>query len=173
MDTDTKGAAGSVPAEETGDSGPRPLVSRRTVLRGASAALPTILTLSSGAALARSSNLIGTIQQGGGGSTGEVLCLDPGSTQGPAMHNPNLYDLGSPPYGEVTSIPTDLEYRTKVGGQTVGLTPDEVCLNGGEIEYKLNGWSRNKVLMNPGAMVSSAAVSSFGNRIITTGITDL
>ena len=95
------------------------------------------------------------------------------STLGPTYENPDRYDLGSPPYVEVTSLPTDAEYRTRVDNKYTDLTPEEVCLQGGEIEYKLAQGGQNKVLMKPGALVSASAVSSFGNRIITTDITTL
>ena len=141
------------------------LLSRRTVLRGATATVPTILTLASGSALARSSNLIGTIKN----SQGDVLCLDPRSTNGATYNNPNVYDLGSPAYGEVTRIPTAHKYRNK--GNKKDLTPPEVCKLNGTVEVKYNGsgsW-RDKQRRN-GVMVSNAAVASFGGRIVKTDI---
>ncbi len=173
VEYEEQGLAGSVPQDLAGHGTRVPAVSRRTVLRGASAALPTILTLGSGSALANSSNLISTNGPGTGGANGEVLCLDPQSTHGPTYQDPDRYDLGSPPYGEVTSLPTDADYRAKVDGKYTDLTPEEVCLQGGEIEYKLAQGGQNRVLMKPGALVSAAAVNSFGNRIITTDLTTL
>jgi hypothetical protein len=140
-------------------------LNRRAVLTGATAVVPTILTLGSGAALARSSNLIGTVKK----SPGDVLCLDPQSTNGPSMQNPNLYDLGSPPYGEVTRIPVAHKYRRKSNGD--GMSPGEVCRFDGKVEVKYNGsgpWRERS--RRAGVLVSNAAVASFGDRIIKTDI---
>lgn len=140
-------------------------LNRRAVLTGATAVVPTILTLGSGAALARSSNLIGTVKK----SQGDVLCLDPRSTNGPTMQNPNVYDLGSPPYGEVTRIPVANKYRAKSSGEA--LSPTEVCRFNGKVEVKYNGqgsWREQR--RTSGVLVSNAAVGSFGDRIIKTDI---
>jgi hypothetical protein len=141
------------------------LISRRTVLRGATATVPTILTLTSGAALARSSNLIGTIQQ----ANGDVLCLDPRSTDGPTRRNPNVYDLGSPPYAEVTRIPQGNQYRAK--DTLAAMTPTEVCRYRGSVEvnYGYGDWTE-RYRRAPGVMVSNAACASFGTRISITDI---
>lgn len=142
------------------------LISRRAVLRGATATVPTILTLTSGAALARSSNLIGTTRQ----ANGDVLCLDPRSTNGPIRTNPNVYDLGSPPYAEVKRIPRTYQYREK--DSLKALTPAEVCQNRGPVEvkkYVYADWQEAR-FRGPGVMVSNAAVASFGSRISKTDI---
>jgi len=141
------------------------LMSRRAVLRGATATVPTILTLTSGAALARSSNLIGTIQT----ADGDVLCLDPRSTNGPIRENPNVYDLGSRPYAEVTQIPSSYRYRAK--GSPTEMTPAEVCRYRGPIEVNSgNGQWQERLRRRPGVMVSNVAVASFGTSISTTDI---
>jgi len=147
-------------AEEPVNEAPG-LMSRRAVLRSATATVPTILTLTSGAALARSSNLIGTIQQ----AEGDVLCLDPRSTSGPTRTNPNVYDLGSPPYAEVTQFPQSYQYRAK--GSNKAMTPAEVCRYRGPVEIKKAGYGDWKELRRhkPGVMVSNAATASFGTRI--------
>lgn len=145
-------------------AGPVGMISRRTVLRGATATVPTILTLTSGAALARSSNLIGTIQQ----ANGDVLCLDPRSTDGPTRRNPNVYDLGSPPYAEVTRIPQANQYRAKDTHKA--MTPAEVCRHRGpiEVKYAYGDWVERR--HKPGVMVSNAACASFGTRCSVTDI---
>jgi hypothetical protein len=141
------------------------LMSRRAVLRGVTATVPTILTLTSGAALARSSNLIGTIQT----ADGDVLCLDPRSTNGPTRENPNVYDLGRRPYAEVARIPRTYRYRAK--GSPTEMTPAEVCRYKGpiEVDYGYGQW-RERRPRRPGVMVSNAALASFGTRISTTDI---
>ena len=144
------------------------LINRRTMLRGATATLPTILTLTSGAALAASSNLIRTVQS----TSGDVLCLQPGSTQTPnglTPQNPNVYDLGSPPYGEVTRFPTANRYRD--GSTSTDVSAQEACRLNGTLQVKYGGsgpW--NDKTRTAGVMVSNAAVTSFGARIITTDI---
>ena len=138
------------------------LMTRRAVLRGATATVPTILTLTSGAALAQSSNLIGTVQR----ANGDVLCLDPRSTNGPTRRNLNVYDLGSPPYAEVSRLPSTYRYRAK--HTLKAMTPAEVCRHRGPIEvnYGSGEW-RDLQLRGSGVMISNTAWASFGAAIST------
>jgi hypothetical protein len=140
---------------------------RRALLRTTTATAPTILTLASGAALARSSNLIGTMANK---NTGDVLCLDPNSTQGALPTNPNVYDLGAPAYGEVTRFPLGNRYRKKIADSR-DISPSEACHVNGELQVKYN-YSGRWVDKNrrAGVIVSNAAVASFGSRIISTDI---
>jgi hypothetical protein len=79
-------------------------VSRRALLRGGVTAMPAILTLHSGAALARSSNLIGQAPPGTTDEYGRTLCLDTtGLTQ--VTEYGTVYDLREPPSGVVNVIP--------------------------------------------------------------------
>lgn len=140
--------------------------SRRAMLRGVTATVPTILSLTSGAALAATSNLISTLPDQ---TAGDVYCLDPGSTQGQTS-NPNVYDLGAPPFGEVTRFPTVNKYRNE-SSPSQELTPAEACKLDGTVGVKYNGsgpWVAKT--RTPGVLVSNAAVTSFGSRIITTDI---
>jgi hypothetical protein len=143
-----------------------PNLQRRAMLRGATVAVPTILTLGSGAALAASSNLLGTNQTP---TTADVNCLDPRSTQGTLPTNPNVYDLGSPPYGEVTVIPSTNRYRNPIDNSA--LTTSQVCQFNGSVQVKYGGtgpWvSKTRY---PGAMTSVSAMASFGSRILKTYI---
>ena len=145
-----QGSVGGVPSS----------ITRRALLRGATATVPTILTLTSGAALARSSNLIGVVQ-----STAEnpVLCLDPASTRGAVTDY--VYDLGSPPYAEVTRFSSAHRYRDKANPGT-DLPPQDACkLNGTlQVKYNYSGTWVDKPRKG-GLIVSSAAVASFGTRI--------
>jgi hypothetical protein len=143
-----------------------PGLSRRAMLRGATLAVPTILTLGSGAALAASSNLLGTNQTA---TATDVNCLDPRSTKGALPTNPNVYDLGSPPYGEVTVIPSTNRYRDKA--TDLDITTSQVCQLDGTVKVKYNGtgpWVEKT--RYPGAMTSAAAMASFGSRILKTYI---
>lgn len=142
-------------------------LSRRSLLRTTTATVPTILTLASGSAIARSSNLIGTIADAG---TNDALCLKPSSTQGPLPTNPNVYDLGAPAYGEVTRFPRVHRYR-KPSDPGTDISPSKACRVDGALQVKYNGsgpWV-NKT-RTAGVMVSNAAAASFGTRIISTDI---
>ena len=91
---------------------PAKSLARRSVLKGAIAAAPVIATLPSGAALARSSNLISSTSPAGAlDGSGRTLCLDlsSGELSGTVM------DLGVPPSGSVTAI-TARHYRTEPRG---------------------------------------------------------
>lgn len=141
-------------------------LTRRAMLRGATAAVPTILTLGSGAALAASSNLLATNTTP---TTTDVNCLDPASTQGTLPTNPNVYDLGSPPYADVTVIPSANRYRNPA--TNTDMTTSQVCRFSGKVQVKYNGtgmWYEKT--RTTGAMASAAALASFGSRINKTNI---
>jgi hypothetical protein len=145
---------------------PASLLTRRTMLRGATAVVPTILTLGSGAALAASSNLLATNQTP---TTAEVNCVDPVSTQGTLTTNPNVYDLGSPPYADVTVIPSTNRYRNPA--TNTDITTSQVCQFDGTVQVKYGGTgSWVEKARTPGAMASAAALASFGSRINKTYI---
>ena len=108
-------------------------VSRRVMLRGAAAAVPAILTLHSGSALARSSNML-SLADGVTGD-GPALCLDVSSLPQGDPGSVTRYDLGSPPEADITSIRTDRTYyRSQSLDQPV--TPQEMCQEGGTYYYK-------------------------------------
>lgn len=146
--------------------------SRRALIRGASVAVPTILTLNSNAAMgwALSSNTIGTRAPVAGNKNG-VLCLD---TKGLPEVKPGVYGLGSPPYAEVYEIPSHVEYRRKDGAGPSAkwqkVHPQDVCVKGGVVQYKSgskwNDLNRGQAIPRR-AMVSSAACASFGNRVLS------
>ena len=83
--------------------------SRRALIRGASVAVPTILTLNSNAAMgwAIGSNTIGT-RAPVAGNKNDVLCLE---TKGLPEVKPGVYGLGSPPYAEVYEIPSHVDFK--------------------------------------------------------------
>src|SRR5262245_32929119 len=87
-------------------------VSRRALLRGASVALPTILTLHSGAALAAqsSSRYIGTVSKASKAAApdGRIQCLDENSTVGGTWKKLNL---GSKPMLHMQYITPRSYYR--------------------------------------------------------------
>jgi hypothetical protein len=145
-------------------------VSRRALLAGASkAAVPAIVTLYSGAALARSSNLI-SADPTPSPDANLYRCLDTSSVY--ASNKPNTYDLGSPPMGHVTQINSQAKYVT-IGsnGQptNTAITGDKMCAAGGS--YYRKGYSGyTKVTVRKGAIVSATALSSFANNVTYTNI---
>ena len=152
-------------------------VNRRAMLRGASAAVPAILTLNSGAALARSSNLIGAGnhvgQQGG-----KYRCLDFDGIRG--TRKPNVYDLGDPAMGHVTRIDAESSYYAtdpddrRGGYDRHGRGPSEVskqkmCADGGTY-YRKDRHRTRQVHVKRGVLVSATALSSFSSGINYTDV---
>lgn len=158
-----------------------PAATRRVLLRGTAAAVPSILTLASGAALARSSHCISLAQGAPVDQDGRHLCLDLGSV---TRIGDKRYDLGAPPSGSVTRIPSDRTYYRSGSKQKVGV--QEMCDSGGEFYYKTSGgalhsdaggWSgrgggkddpgTQKVVFTlpRGGMLSAAALASFAGHL--------
>lgn len=136
---------------------------RRILVRGAAAALPTILTLHSGAALARSSNLIGTTDGAPLDPEGRVLCLDESSVE---QVGDRQYDLGEPPFGQATAIPTvDRKYYAAQNAGSQLVTPQEMCTNGGTYYYQQPGGWKTAVVPR-GGFLSAAAWGSVAASII-------
>jgi len=131
---------------------------RRALVRGAAAAVPTILTLHSGAALARSSNLLGTIDTLAN-SSDPANCLD---TTGLSTVEPNVYDLGTTPSSTVNVLPGDKTYYTNSSRTTVA-NREAMCENGGTY-YTSTG--QPITLPQGGGLVSATSLSSFAGRVI-------
>jgi hypothetical protein len=165
----------AVENDETGrgtlakDPGSRPVsISRRALLRGASAAVPTILTLHSGAALAQTSNLVGA-QPFATKENNQYRCLDTSSVY--RSNKANVYDLGSPPMGHVTRIQADgAYYRPGSNGQQSNdaVTGPTMCQEGGTFYRKSSGWTQ--VSVEQGVLVSATALSSFSSAIKYTDV---
>jgi hypothetical protein len=151
-----------------------PNASRRALLRGASvAALPTILTLKSGAALAQSSNLIGTVRTASQatGDGGRVQCLDMASAEG---GTPSKLDLGQDPMLHVQYIGKRQYYRPawngKMGDTSKPVAIDTMCKEGGVYWYFDHGWKSttpgyNSRGVEAGFLVSATALASFASDI--------
>jgi hypothetical protein len=89
--------------EQTEQAGDLPESSRRRLLKG-TVAIPVIMTLHSGAALARTSNLVGPTQDVNNAakdSNGDLYCVHPGS-DGNASTIP--VDLGTSPSATINPI---------------------------------------------------------------------
>lgn len=150
-----------------------PKVSRRLLLRGATAAVPAILTLQSGAALARSSNLIGANRYGGA-QDGKYNCLDFDGID--ATDKPNVYDLGSPPMAHVTRIDADSRYyrtdpdqESRWGDGPQEVSKPKMCADGGTY-YRKSRWRTTQVRVKRGMLVSATAMTSFSSGINYTDV---
>jgi hypothetical protein len=157
---DSKPGASAGEAEALDSNLAQGPISRRVMIRGAAAALPTILTLHSGAALARSSNLISaTIEVD---PTGPNRCVALADVK-PAG---SKYDLGEPPAARVTEFGSGHLYATDEGGLN-RVTPLQICDNP-NADYWVStdlGGTWNAVNQVPpierGFLVSATAWSSF------------
>jgi hypothetical protein len=99
------------------------VINRRQMVRGAAAAVPAILSLRSGAALARSSNLISTVTDVPDGEQGVYHCLD---TSSATQVGNNVYDLGEG--GDFVNIPGDKTFYDEAGN---AVSPADMCQTGG------------------------------------------
>ena len=147
--------------------------SRRALLRGAMVAVPTVLTLHSGAVLARSSNLVGVGPEAGP-EGGQYRCLDTETVY--RTKNPNVYDLGDPPMAHVTTIRSDVRYqRLYPAGKSGGLKRGEgvrqatMCREGGTF-YRNSGYTSGNVQVKRGVLVSATALASFSGSIRYTDV---
>lgn len=161
-------AAGNTGAQSPVPS--RPRLTRRLMLRGAGAALPAMLTLHSGAALARSSNLISGSGEVGGDGT--ALCLD--ESAGTPLEE-NLVDLGddlSSGEGTVWEMPerdyyAGAEFNGEGILQPVGepISAADACTQPGPHFYADGGGTYVPTQkLNRGMLVSATAVASFTGR---------
>jgi hypothetical protein len=137
-------------------------LSRRRFVKGAIATAPVLATLPSGAALARSSNIIGSTSPAGAIYKNKLLCLDARSGSGLTAGG-SAVDLGQPPSGFATAI-TDRDYRVDDGESAAPVTEAAMCKNGGYYYYK-SSWGWKKVTVPKGMYVSATAMSSFAGSI--------
>lgn len=133
--------------------------SRRALLKGSVKAMPVVLTLQSGAALARSSNLIGVAAPGTRDLDGNTLCLDT-STAEESIEG--KYDLDDPASGTVNVIPDELFFDEPDRSEDPE-SADEMCEEGGVYYYHQMGW-REVRLPEGGVVVSATALVSVSAR---------
>ncbi len=130
--------------------------------------MPVILTLHSGAALARSSNLVSATPVESPDASGRTLCLDTDSVY-PASETQEIYDLGEPPYARVTAI-NERDYHRLPNKGADGVGEGTMCREGGLFYHKPAGSSWQEVNVPRGVLVSATALTSFASEIV---ITDL
>jgi hypothetical protein len=142
------------------------VLNRRSVLRVAVATAPLIATLPSGAALAKSSNLVtGTTPAGAIDAQGRTLCLD--VTSGTGNYSNGVLDLGVPARGKLTAI-KDRRYRVDDKYTATQISESQMCYQGGTYYYWNSGWHQAQV--PKGMLVSATALSSFAGSIFTTEV---
>jgi hypothetical protein len=139
-----------------------PALNRRRLLKVAVATAPIIATLPSGAALARSSNLIRPASAWAARDARDrTLCLDRNSGQG---YSNGAVDLGVPPSGNVNAI-VDRTHRLDDRWSAAQVSEADMCKNGGSYYHYANG-SWKKVTVPRGILVSGTALSSFVGSIV-------
>jgi hypothetical protein len=135
----------------------KPALNRRRLLKVAVATAPIIATLPTGAALARSSNLIGPTSGAGTDAFGRTQCLD--VTSGDGILSNGMVDLGAPdPNGFGVAI-TERNYLREARGSADPISEKQMCQDGGTYYYQGTGWQN--VNVPKGIVVSATALSSF------------
>jgi len=136
------------------------MVSRRSLLKTTAVGMPAMLTLHSGAALARSSNIIGVAPAGTRDAEGNAICLD--TTYADPLSSGAQYDLGEPVQAHA-NVMSDMEYYPESNRSKPPVSADYVCQQGGPFYYHLDGWQQVNLPPN-GAIVSTTAMVSVALR---------
>ena len=135
---------------------------RRALLKGAIATMPMILTLQSGAALARSSNLITASRpRSAKDAEGRTLCMDYNYVD-TVYGADNVADLGEPPYAHITAIRKDI-YFDSPDGEVIRRW--RMCREGGVFFTKKDATFYETDYVPKGMLVSATALSSFAGHI--------
>ena len=147
-----------------------PLMSRRNLLKHGAAAMPAVLTLQSGAALAATSAYIGSVSREGSLIAGHVHCLDVRNAE--PLPNGTTFRFVDTDYADVYYIPDGQYYPTQ-GQKELPVSAEQYCKTGGTMYLKADGYSGFPQVELPpnmnGILVSSTALMSisaaFGNGI--------
>ena len=137
-------------SEATGDHSLKN--NRRKLLKG-TIAIPVIMTLHSGAALARSSNLVGAVtrKKDAAKIDGNIICVRPGDFDSTADLNGDPADIGETPYATYNSSLTKVKKRN---GE------DVLDANNNPIMVPDKKAQKEDCLSKPGIMVSATAWTS-------------
>lgn len=139
---------------------------RRSLLKGTATALPAILTLQSGAALARSSNLISTTQYKMPDRQGRTLCLDLDSVD--SIRGSGVADLGPSPSPHIYAI-NERDYHLEANAGSATVDETTLCHRGGRAFFQDRGWQEiNMPHRAPGGIVSATAIMSFAGSAVVT-----
>ena len=145
------------------------------MLKGSAAAMPTVLTLQSGAAYARTSNLLSVSQVPYRDGRGRLLCLDLNSVN-MVERGGNVADLGLNPSARVVAI-SERDYRVAPDPLAGRISEERACLEGRTVYYVESGVSSNELVQDVGegdwlqarvprgAFVSATALASFAGNI--------
>ena len=138
---------------------------RRMLLRRGVIAMPAILTLHSGAALARSSNLI-SASPFETDANDNVWCMGTSTATADSPLPTGAYDFGDSGHTTVDVFP-NTDYVSGTGQSKVTMTADQFCASGGSADYHLAGGGAPKTvtLQSPGIVVSSNAYNSLSPRL--------
>lgn len=140
---------------------------RRSLLKGTATALPAILTLHSGAALARSSNLISTTDYKTTDRRGRTLCLDLESVRPVGRRRGQRYDMGVNGHADIYRIPESDYFVRRRNGKWRPIDESAFCERGGIAARKVKGQLEKVELpIRRGGMVSLTAVASMAENII-------
>lgn len=137
---------------------------RRKLLGSGVKAMPVILTLQSGAALARSSNLISGSSPETTDALNRTLCLDTNSVK--ATSRANVYDAGQPPEATCNII-SDRDWYVKTDRGLRSVSKPEMCIEGGPYIYKPEGGGGFQTAELPanGMVVSAGAMKSIAGYV--------
>ena len=142
------------------------VMNRRRFLSAGGKAMPVVLTLQSGAALARSSNLVSSAGYDATDEEGRTLCMEADSVMdssaGGSSSAHEVYDLGEPAFGRVAAIP-DRRYRTRPRWRAQRVSRATMCERGGVYYYRDRGWKEARI--KHGMIVSATALSSFAGSV--------
>jgi len=146
--------------------GTRPAsLSRRSLLKKGVTAMPAILTLQSGAALARSSNMISASSSDTTDGLGRTLCVDKSSVY-PEDGYGEMYDLGNPPHAVVNVIRGPGEtifYETK--NKSTPISPGALCERGGPAWFKPDEGQWESRQFGAGFVASSGSIASMADYV--------
>lgn len=148
-----------LPAETKSEETKPASMSRRALLKQAGVAMPAVLTLQSGAAMAASSVYIGTTTRDGSrDSSGNVYCMDVRNAE--QMPNGTTYRFVNTNYADVYVLP-DGNYHEAKGRGSEYILSDDYCYTGGTRFLDAGGWPQHDMPagMN-GVLVSSTALTS-------------
>lgn len=137
--------------------------SRRALLTSGAKAMPVVLTLQSGAALAQSSNTIGASSPYTRDADGNTLCLNTHTVT--ELPLGGRFDLGQPVDAEVNVI-ADRRFRyvDSSGRRTrIEVAEHDMCRDGGTYAYRAGGWNYVELPSN-GVVVSASSLVSVSVR---------
>jgi hypothetical protein len=146
-------------------------VSRRTLLRGAAIAAPTLVTMNTASAALALSSVRTYTSIDRGQPDGNYYCLAENTTLGPPISgNPNALQVNSTTAPTVYRIP-ERDYRTAKNNGAPAVTEVQMCRNsassGTPYYYKPSGGSSwSEVRVKRGVLMSATAMSSVGMSVL-------